>query len=413
MPKSSSRRFLFALLAAFLIASTAGAQGTGAPTDESGPSDTKPASSKVQDEEELAAQRAGFGRLPNYELMFPSNLLSVGVRISGGTKVEFAGVGAIANPSMPDDSPASNELRIYSNGGVGPDARTDLNNQPIPPDGKTNSWAFASEDQIAEDGSGIYMTAFSTSSDGSVVRAESGYNPGFDIELSRRIGGKKIKWGVQAGIGLSDINAKTTGDISASVRELTDFYSLLGAAAPEAPYEAPDISLDIVTNPDGSVSTVSTDVSVLISDLPVERIDETIVSGAQISGFWQVKGAYFSARLGSWVEMPLGTRFTVRASGGVSGKVVGAFMRFDERFILPDEAGELTATDQTNTDSWAMVGGYAAVEAQYWLTERSGFFAGASYEAVAGDVELRSGERVAKMNLESGAGVRLGFTTRF
>jgi hypothetical protein len=413
MPKSNSLGLLIVPLAALLIASTAGAQGTGATTDESRPADTKPASDDTLSEEELAAQRAGFGRLPNYELMFPSNVLSVGVRVTGGAKVEFEGVGAISNPSMPDDSPASNEVRIYSNGAVGPDARTDLNNQPIPPDGKTNSWAFESADQIAEDGSGIYMTAFSTSSDGSVVRADSGYNPGFDIELSRRIGGKKFRWGVQAGIGLSDINAKKTGEITASLRALTDFYSLLGAAAPEAPYEAPDISLDIVTNPDGSVSTVSTDHSVLLSNLPAERTDLTTISGAQISGFWQVKGAYFSARLGSWLEMPVGSRFTVRASGGVAGKVVGAFMRFDERFILPDEAGELNATSQTSTDSWAMVGGYAALEAQYWLTERSGFFAGASYEAVAGDVELRSGDRAAKLNLESGAGIRFGFSTRF
>jgi hypothetical protein len=413
MPKSFSFRPLLASLAALLIASTAGAQGTGATTDESRPADTARASDDTLSEEELAAQRAGFGRLPNYELMFPSNVLSVGVRVTGGAMVEFGGVGAIANASMPDDSPASNEARIYSNGFVGPDARTDLNSQPIPPDGKTNSWAFDSADQVNEDGSGISMTAYSTSSDGSVVRADSGYNPGFDIELSRRIGGKKLKWGVQAGIGLSDINAKRTGEVSASLRALTDFYSLLGAAAPEAPYEAPDVDLEIVTNPDGSVSTVSVDRSVLISDLPVDRIDETTISGAQISGFWQVKGAYFSARLGSWLEMPFGSRFTVRASGGVAGKVVGAFMRFDERFILPDEAGELTATDQTSTDSWAMVGGYAALEAQYWLTERSGFFAGASYEAVAGDVELRSGDRVAKMNLESGAGIRFGFSTRF
>jgi len=403
----TSRRFVIeVLLAMVLFATTAGAQSSDSKSD-----DPKP--TKAEDEDQIAAERAGFGRIPNYELLLPSNLLSVGVRVAGGASVEFSGVGAIPNQSMPTEDMTSEVDRVYANGFVGVDARADANGEPIPNDGKTNTWGFADEDQVAEDGTGIYMTAFSTSSDGSVVHADSGYNPGFDIELSRRLGGRKLRWGVQAGIGLSDINAKTSGEITASLRSLTDFYSLLGAAAPDAPYEGPQIRTDTVTNPDGSTSTVTTDVSVLISDLPTERTDETIVSGAEISGFWQVKGAYFSARMGPWLEMAISERFTIRASGGVSGKVVGAFLRFDERFMLPDDAGELAASDQTNTDSWAMVGGYAALEGQYWLTERSGFFAGATFEAVSGDVELRSGDRLAKMNLESGAGLRLGFTTRF
>ncbi|HEY5552793.1 MAG TPA: hypothetical protein VIK52_12950 [Opitutaceae bacterium] len=407
MPKPSSRRFSFeVLLAALLFASTAGAQ-----SNDTQPSESK--STKTPDAAELAAERAGFGRIPEYELLVPANLISVGVRVSGGAKVEFSGVGAITSESMPTEDVTSEVIRNYSNGIVGLDARTDANGDPIPDDGKTNTWAFGSMEQVAEDGTGIYMTAFSTSSDGSIVRADSGYNPGFDIEFSRRLGGKKLKWGVQVGAGLSDINAKTTGEITASLRSLTDFYSLLGAAAPTAPYSAPQFRTDSVTNPDGSTTSITTDISVLLSDLPTERVDETLVSGAEINGYWQVKGAYFSARMGPWLEMAINERFTVRASGGVSGKVVGAFMRFDERFQLPDEGGELSASNQTNTDSWAMVGGYAAVEGQYWLTERSGFFAGASFEAVSGDVELRSGERAAKMNLESGAGIRFGFTTRF
>jgi hypothetical protein len=403
----TSRRFLFeVLLAMVLFATTASAQSSDPKSD-----DRKP--TKTEDEDQLAAERAGFGRIPNYELLLPSNTLSVGVRIAGGASVEFSGVGAIPNLAMPTDDLTTVMARSYAKGFVSFDARSDANGDPIPDDGKTNTWAFDSTDQIAADGTGIYMTAFSTSSDGSVVRADASYNPGFDIELSKRLGGKKLKWGVQAGIGLSDINAKTRGDITASLRSLTDFYSLLGAAAPAAPYNAPQTRTDTVTNPDGSSSTVETDVSVLLSDLPTERVDETFVSGAEINGFWQVKGAYFSARLGSWLEMAINDRFTIRASGGVSGKVIGAFLRFDERFILPDETGELTASDQTNTDSWAMVGGYAALEGHYWLTERSGFFAGATFEAVSGDVELRAGDRLAKMNVESGAGIRFGFTTRF
>lgn len=403
----TSRRYVFGvLLASVVFATTAGAQSSDTKSDDQKPSGT-------EDEDQIAAERAGFGRIPNYELLLPSNLISVGVRVAGGASVEFSGVGAVPNQFMPTGDITAEQARTYNNGFVGLDARADANGDPIPDDGKTNTWAFTTTDQIAEDGTGIYMTAFSTSSDGSVVRADTKYTPGFDIELSRRLGGRKIRWGMQVGIGLSDINAKTTGEITASLRSLTDFYSLLGAAPPAAPYEGPQTRTDTVTNPDGSTTSVTTDISVLLSDLPTERTDEMIVSGAEINGFWQVKGAYFSARLGPWAEMTINERFTIRASGGLSGKVVGAFLRFDERFRLPDESGELAASDQTNTDSWGMFGGYAALEGQYWLTERSGFFAGATFEAVSGDVELRSGDRLAKMNLESGAGVRLGFTTRF
>lgn len=402
MSYCNKRRGLFGLLAFSLLLPAAYAQTPG--TDEKEPDTTK---------EEAEAQKAGFGRLPEYDIYVPDNTLSVGIRVSGKAKVEFSGIGTINNVTMPTEDMTAEINRSYTNGAVRVDQRTDANGNPVPDDGKTNNWGFESMDQVSADGTGIYMTSYSTVSDGSLVNAKSGPTPGVDIEVSRRVGGRKIKWGLQAGLGLNDINAKSTGEITASLRALTDFYSLLGAAAPEAPYEGPVTRTDVVTNPDGSVSTVQTDITTLLSELPLDRTDTLTEGGAQINGLWQVKGAYLSARLGPWIEMPLSEKIKLRASGGVSGTVIGAFMRFDERFLIPDSTEELQASDQTNTDAWGMFGGYVALEGQYWLTERSGFFAGASYEAVSGDVQLRSGDRLADMNVESGAGLRLGFTTRF
>jgi len=362
---------------------------------------------------EKEAQEAGFGRIPEDAFRLPDNSVSIGVRLSGKAKVEFTGIGAITSDSLPTDDITTEIARTYNDGFVSLDSRTDANGDPIAADGKTNVWAYSADSQLADNGGGIFLTSYSTVSDGSTVKSDSGPTPGFDIEISRRIGGNHLAWGLQLGLGLSDINAKTSGEISASLRKLTDYYSLLGAAAPGAPYEAPVYQSDTVTNPDGSTTPIQTDVSVLLSSLPGERTDTIDSSAAQINGFWQVRGAFFSARMGPWIELPLSEQFTIRASGGVSGTVIGAFMRFDERFLLPDTDTELTAMDQTNSDSWGMIGGYAALEARWWLTERTGFFAGASYEAVSGDVELKSGDRLAKMNVETGAGVRVGFTTRF
>lgn len=402
MSFSNSRRRLVGILAVSLFVSAAYSQN---PDAAEKPADTT--------KEEADAQRAGFGRLPEYDIYVPDNTLSVGIRVSGKAKVQFSGIGTISNENTPTGDLTSELTRVYDNGAVGLDQRLDANGSPIPNDGKTNNWRFDSADQVSADSTGIYMTSYSTVSDGTMVDAKSGPTPGVDIEVSRRVGGRKIKWGLQAGLGLNDINAKSTGEISASLRSLTDFYSLLGAAVPTAPYDGPVTRTDVVTNPDGSVTTIQTDITTLLSELPLDRTDTLTEGGAQINGFWQVKGAYLSARLGPWIEMPINEKIKVRASGGVSGTVIGAFMRFDERFLIPDSTEELAASDQTSTDAWGMFGGYVALEGQYWLTERSGFFAGASYEAVSGDVQLRSGERLADMNVDAGAGVRFGFTTRF
>lgn len=395
MPKQPKRpsRFL-PLLAVFLIPAAVIAH-------------TEP-SSNVE-----AIDEADYARVPDDTFRLPDNLLSIGIRLTGSAKVDFSGLGTIPNSFMPTADVASEILRIYADGFVGVSARVDANGNPLPPDGRTNVWKFDNNNQIASDRSGIFFANYATLAGGATAKANSGPTPGFDIEVSRRIGGEHIKWGAQVGLGLTDINAKTTGDITASLRRLRDFYSLLGAAPPDAPYEAPVFSSTIVTNPDGSTTTVITDISVLLAGIPTNRSDTITSNAAQINGFWQVRGAYFTARLGPWIELPITERITVRASGGVSGTVLGAFMRFDERFLMPDGGGELTAADQTSPDSWGMFGGFAALEAQWWLTERSGFFAGATYEAVSGDAELKSGDRTARMNVESGAGVRFGFTTRF
>lgn len=358
-------------------------------------------------------EEANFAKIPDDAFRLPDNSFSIGVRVGGKAQVDFSGLGTIINESMPTADLTTEMRRSYNDGIVGLDARVDANGARIPSDGRTNTWAFADQTQVATNGGGIYMTAFSTVAENATVSAESGPTPGFDIEISRRIGGENITWGMQFGLGLSDINAKSTGEIDAALRSVRDFYSLFGAAAPDAPYQAPVTSSQIVTNPDGTTTTIVTDISVLLASLPTDRSDTTVSGAAHINGFWQVKGAYFAARMGPWVEFPISEQFKIRASGGLSGTVIGAFMRYDERFLLPDTEGELAATDQTETNSWGMIGGYAAVEAQWWMTERSGFFAGATYEAVSGDVRITSGDRTANMNVNAGAGVRLGFTTRF
>jgi predicted porin len=52
------------------------------------------------------------------------------------------------------------------------------------------------------------------------------------------------------------------------------------------------------------------------------------------------------------------------------------------------------------------------MNAEYWLTQRTGFYVGVNYESL-GDYDQTLGGRTAKIDLGSGTGFRLGLTTRF
>lgn len=407
----------------------------------------------------------------------PPYQISVGVRISGKAKVKFSGVGNIPYNSAPGDNATSGILqRVYDNGYVSPDnSRDAAGNWYAKGDGMTNVWGFNSVDQLV---SPVYPNATSVGfqsnrvdTAGATLTAESSSSLSWDIEVSRQLGGnKRFSWGVVFGAGLNDINAKTSGTVKGNLHTLIDLYALEAGAGTKlpsvpildpvtnqsigtsyiGPYNAPgpyvyyfteqgknaDGSLRYIldsegkptTNPymvpklgpDGTQLWDVRDESIRLGALPIpgSRQDSLTSSGVDVTGYWQVKGAYMTARFGPYFAWQINRHFALRASAGLTLTILGAQFRFNETYLVPSLATYLsvdTANGRNDSTVTTTLGYFASGEVEWFMTQRTGFFVGAAYESYTRDLRLSmpGTTQTAEISADTGAVFRSGITTRF
>lgn len=352
----------------------------------------------------------------------PTAGLMISVNYGGKARVNFRDVGTLSSVLSVGDT-TSEVTRVYHDGRVSVDARRTTDGADFPDDGRTNSWGYQSMDQVTEDGSGIGFHRYSALSDGNVITEETGAVPGMDVELMRRfgnIGGRsgrgqaRMVWGGMLGFGVIGVNANTRASTAASLVTLTDFYSLDGAPAPDAPYLAPSSENVSVTLPSGATSNLTVDTTTFLVNRPYSRTETVDPGAAQIEGYWQVKGAYLNLRAGPWVRWNISETFSLRASVGISASFLGADFRLDERLVNEDFDFNLRLGDATAKEvQQASIGVMGTIDVELWLTSRTGFFAGAMYESKTDDMILRASGRTAEFSLSGGTGFRFGFTSRF
>jgi len=385
-----------------------------------------------------------------------NNAFSMGVRIIGGADVKFGNLGTIPSGllSTPPDPSAGAGTRIYLDGSVQADGprieETDANNnqtttpggrytiraarldaegnQVLDPEGNpifqvsgnflaytpgtTRSWSYSSEAQATSNPGFIAMHDYTASTSGATASASSGAGAGFEFTASRRlgsIGSSKIDWGFLFGFGITDINGKTSGGIRSNLTTLTDLYRLTGgAAAPTAPYTGPS-STDFI-GADGTVYLQGLETTTTLDSIPFSRTRTTTTNGAEVNGVWQIKGAYYLFRAGPVIRVPLGQRFAVTFSAGYAGAYLGTKYKVEETLVV---AG-VSPIAFTGEDEYSkfLHGAYAEVNAEWWLTNRTGFFAGATFEKL-GKYEQSLGNRTAAIDIGGNAGFRFGITTRF
>ncbi len=343
------------------------------------------------------------------------------VRLMGDAKVTFRDVGTIDSLLNSGDT-VSWMTRQYHDGVVQRDSRTTTDGVQLPDDGYTSAWSMLFDSQILSDQTGIAFHNYSTVSGGATVDAESGANPGVDLEASRRFGGfgkrmadsrRSGAWGGFLGFGVTDVNAKTEGTVMADLRTLTDIYSLDGATPPTAPYSAPSTESVTVIGPDGTETQVTIDTTTYLANKPLSRVETTDPGAAEIDGYWQVKGAYGSLRAGIWGRMFLSRQLSVRVSAGINYSVLGIQMRYDERLAWEGLRTEIRDTAISEEDTYGILGYFGSLDLELWLTRRTGFFASVTYEDVSEDLAIIVGGRTADIGLASGTGFRFGITTLF
>jgi hypothetical protein len=246
-----------------------------------------------------------------------------------------------------------------------------------------------------------------------------------DISVSRDMGrlfGTRIAWNLTAGMSINDILANTNDRVLATLTTITDFYSLFGQVPPEAPYSSPssssitviDASGNPVVNPDGSVSTVIVDTSVLIGNEPAARIETSVDDDLSVLNRWRLKGSYYTFRAGPTVWIPITTR--LRASFSVGAALVYAGTTYTVTQTLEPALGAEISDTSFSEEYKLLPGFFADATLQYDLTERAGFYAGAVFQSAGSynqDVETENSHYSTKIDLANQNGVRAGLSVRF
>ncbi|MBP7140951.1 MAG: hypothetical protein KBA71_03515 [Opitutaceae bacterium] len=380
---------------------------------------------------------------------------SVGVRFIGGANVSFGSLGSVSTNFSPQGPEAGEVDRTYADGAVHADSLrsneknadgttisspfgrysiraeifdADGNKIPDASDpggtgnktqvsadflsytpGRTRSWSYSSDSQISSPGV-IAMHDYVAKTSGASMLADSGAGPGFELTASRRLGSiGRIDWGFLFGAGVTDINAKESGRVKADLTVLTDYYRVSGIAAPpSAPYTAPSSGDFVGAN--GAVYSGNLETTVPLESIPFQRNVVQTADGADIDGNWQIKGAYFLFRVGPMIRIPFGERFSLTASAGYAGAYLGTTFRAKESLVISETYS--IPFEEEETYSKLLHGAYAEVNAEWWLTQRTGFFLGVTFEKL-GKYEQTLAGRTADIDIGGHGGFRLGLTTRF
>jgi hypothetical protein len=344
----------------------------------------------------------------------------LGARYTGQAIATFGNVGTIYSDSVLGDT-TTVMTRRYTDGTVALDERYTDDGDKIPPDGRTNTWRFRDSSQVLEDGFGIAFNDYTTDGVGQTVSAETPGSAGLEMEFALRVadygaGGFGLtgpfNWGVSFGFGLNDLNIKYRESIKATLNVTTDVYSLLGATAPEGPYGSPSRESVIITNPDGTVSSYTVDTSILLQDLPYDRTTSSTPEGADVNGYWELDGTFFTFRLGPWIRWRPFDRVSFRASAGISGTALGVTYSYDERTRVSEDTTLTTIVDG-GTERYDYLGYYGSFDAEFWITSVTGIYAGVTYQNTTTDMRLETADRWAELELSTSVGFHIGITTHF
>lgn len=385
---------------------------------------------RAQDDEEKRGappvEIPDFSNLDEY-IYVPKSNLHFGSRFISGPKASFTGKGRISTGEDIGAPTGTATNRNYHDGIVNIDARfTNVDNGdgtvtpvPIPNDGKTNSWGYSDSRQVTSDGL-ITMHVYSAQILDSAARDKSASSAmGVEVFSAYDMGklGKYLDWSIVTGVSINDLSASTRDKMRADISSINDTYNLFGEIAPPAGYNGTtgsSTSTTTVTNADGTVSSVTTDTTVLLSNQPLDRSITTVQNSTSVSNLWKLKGSYFTFRAGPSISLPFASRFHASVSAGPSLVYAGTTYTVTQSF--QPEIGVEVTSQLTDGTSRLLAGYYADATLQFDLTERTGFYLGAIYQANGSyDQKVANGDAQysTKVDLNSLNGIRGGLTYRF
>ncbi len=370
----------------------------------------------------------------------PKFRITYGARLLSGSKSAFSGSGMITDSLQHEsDTTGTGEDRIYHDGTVMVDPRgapiDDGNggvvNVPITPDGKTNSWSYIDANQVLPDGT-IAMHSYTANILDSGPRTKDPSSSfGIELNVARDFGRAffRFDWNLNAGLSLNDIRAKMNSVERASITTITDTYSLNGAPAPLAPYNAPsttsitviDANGNPLLNADGSSVTIQVDNSTLLGNTPETRTIATAIDVGSVINHYDLKGAYFTFRAGPTLIYPITQGLRATLSFGAALVYAGTTYTVEQDF-KPETGADIISTEN-DTVAKLLPGYYVDAGMELQLTNRTGFYVSAIYQNNGSYTQSivnngspglpNTANYVSKVDLSSLQGFRFGVNVRF
>jgi hypothetical protein len=357
----------------------------------------------------------------------PKLSISIGFRSLSGVNASFAGKATFGGLEA-IGTLESGTKHYYHDGYVLLDTRTMVdsagNTVSVEPDGKTNNWQYANDNQETSDtttyqdasgntifvGTGyIAMHSYTVDSDDTAFSKDSKGTYGVELTGSRQMGklfGGRASWLITTGFGINDISSTSEQNVNGTLTTVTDYYSLDGQAGP------------------GGSSSSTTKV---ISDTPLGRHTDVTTIEGEILNHYRLRGAYLTFRAGPTLVFPLFSRLSATISAG--GVLVYAGTNYSVTEIFLPEAGNYLVDGATDGASTILPGYYADANLQWRLTDNSDLYFGAVYQSSgsytqtiestveAGDTtsptQVNYSRYTARVDLASLQGFRAGFALRF
>jgi hypothetical protein len=375
----------------------------------------------------------------------PKSAMTIGIRHLSPAKAAFGGGGTIFSTlDEPGPPTGANLLRHYHDGTLQPDARfaprtdqsgnpvTDPLNgnqifDPVAPDGRTNTWAYADPTQVLDNGFLVYHAYTAQVNDPMLRNKNSAPTYGLDLSVSREMGklfGTRISWNLIAGLSVNDLSADLIDNVQADVKTDSDYYSLFGATPPPPPYASPNSKNVTLTDPsgkpilndDGVPQTVQVDNSTLLANEPAARITTIVTDNTSVTNRWKLKGAYYTLRVGPVliIPVPFLPRTNLTLSAGPALIYAGTNYTVTQDL---DPATGTNITDTTTDAIYKLLPGYFADAAlQFNVTDRTGFYAGAILQSAGSytqGLNNATAQYTTKVDFNNLNGLRAGMTYRF
>jgi hypothetical protein len=350
-----------------------------------------------------------FSNLNEY-IYQPKTTLNVGIRNLSGVKATFGGSGIIPIPDSDAlvDPTQANVARVYHDGTIGPDGRSlavdngDGTTTAIlaAPDGKTNTYGYASATQVTSDDLLTFHDYSATMPNIDPINKTGKRNNGVEVAVSHDMGNlgrsKKFSWSIVGGISINDIQASTFSYVRANVTTTTDTYDLFG----QTPVPA------------GTSSPSNTTINVLDSNgnQVVDTSGNNVTQSVTNTG-----GSYLTVRLGPSLIYNFNDHLKASVSAGPA--VLYAGSRYDVTQVLTPPTGDPIVVDIFNVTQRLVPAYYVDANVEYDLTERTGFYVGGVYQNGGSYLQTAGsssdGTYTTKVDFSGQNGLRGGLSYKF